>query len=54
VLGKQALSPYRLQVIGTTEECQDQFYAITAERRLTHPAVLLITRNAQSRLFSKG
>jgi LysR family transcriptional activator of nhaA len=52
VLGKKALSPYRLQIFGTTEKCADQFYAITAERRLTHPAVVLITENAQSRIFS--
>ncbi len=53
-VSKEALTRYRLQVVGTTDQCTDQFYAITAERRLTHPAVLLITKNAQSRLFSKG
>jgi LysR family transcriptional regulator, transcriptional activator of nhaA len=53
-VSKDALTRYRLQVFGSTEQCTDQFYAITAERRLTHPAVLLITQNAQSRLFSKG
>jgi LysR family transcriptional activator of nhaA len=54
VVSKEALTRYQLQVIGTTDQCTDQFYAITAERRLTHPAVQLITENAQSRLFSKG
>jgi len=42
----------QLHAIGSATECQDQFYAITAERRLTHPAVVLVTQDAQSRLFS--
>jgi LysR family transcriptional regulator, transcriptional activator of nhaA len=53
VLGEEAFTRYHLRPIGTTDQCADQFYAITAERRLTHPAVVLITENAQSRLFSK-
>jgi LysR family transcriptional activator of nhaA len=51
-VNREAWTRYHLDSIGNTEECQDQFYAITAERRLTHPAVLLVTQNAQSRLFS--
>jgi len=50
--GKKALTRPELQIIGTTRDCTDQFYAITAERRLTHPAVRLMTENAQSQLFS--
>jgi LysR family transcriptional activator of nhaA len=37
-----------LNVIGTTERCRDEFYAITAERRITHPAVAVITEHAKS------
>lgn len=51
VVAKEAVDRYRVKVIGATEKCTDQFYAITAERRLTHPAVVLITENAQKALF---
>lgn len=51
VVNREAWTRYHLHAIGTIEECQDQFYAITAERRLSHPAVVLVTQNAQSRLF---
>jgi LysR family transcriptional activator of nhaA len=46
------LARYKLEIIGTTEKCQDQFYAISAERRLTHPAVVLVTQSARQELFS--
>ncbi len=39
------------EVIGSTEEIREQFYAISAERRISHPAVLAITRAARDWLF---
>jgi len=48
---KKELSRYKLEIIGTTEKCTDQFYAISSERRLTHPAVVLITESAQRKMF---
>ncbi len=42
-----ALHHFKLEVVGVCSTCRDQFYAITAERRLTHPAIRLITDNAQ-------
>ncbi len=47
----EAMTRYGFKVIGTTEKCTDRFYVITGERKLTHPAVVLITENAQSRVF---
>lgn len=43
----------RLQVerIGTIDEVEEQFYAISVERRITHPCVLAITRAARAELF---
>ena len=46
----EALTRYRFKVIGASENCRDQFYAITAERRITHPAVVLMTRSSQNLL----
>lgn len=48
---EKELSRYKLEIIGATKKCADQFYAISSERRLTHPAVVLITESAQKRLF---
>lgn len=38
-----ALEHYGFQVIGRAEQCRVQFHAITAERRIVHPAVAHIT-----------
>ena len=35
-------------IIGSTEEVREQFYAISFERRITHPAVAAITKTARS------
>ncbi len=48
---RKELSRFKLEVIGTTQKCVDQFYAISRERRLTHPAVILVTESAQRDVF---
>ncbi len=47
---KEAVAHYGFEIIGRTEDCRQQFYAISAERKLTHPAVLAITSQALSAL----
>jgi LysR family transcriptional activator of nhaA len=42
---------YRTMVVGRTDEIEERFYAISPERRLKHPSVLLITNAARSDLF---
>ncbi len=42
---------YRMAVIGRTEDIKERFYAISPERRLRHPAVVLITDKARADLF---
>lgn len=42
-----AVARYGYKVIGKADECRIQFNAITAERRIQHPAVLLITDKAR-------
>jgi LysR family transcriptional regulator, transcriptional activator of nhaA len=43
----------RLQVghVGTIADVEEQFFAISVERRITHPCVLAITRAARGELF---
>ena len=39
--------------IGSTEDCLERFYALSAERRLRHAAVVAITERARTDLFGK-
>ena len=48
----ETVTRYGLRTIGRTGDCQQQFYAITPERKLTHPAVVAITSSARDRLFA--
>lgn len=49
----EAVNRYGFQVVGRTSDCREQFYAITAERKLRHPAVLAITSAARAQLFGR-
>ncbi|MCW9014648.1 MAG: transcriptional activator NhaR [Gammaproteobacteria bacterium] len=42
---------YGVVVIGQTEEVREQFYAISVERKISHPAVAAITETAREWLF---
>jgi LysR family transcriptional activator of nhaA len=42
---------HRVRVVGTTEDCRERFFALSAERRLKHPAVVEISRTARADLF---
>lgn len=53
IVVKETVKRFGFRVVGHTEECQQQFYAITPERKLTHPAVTAITSDARERLFPK-
>ena len=54
VVVKEVVHRFGFRVIGQTDECQQQFYAITPERKLTHPAVAAITSGARDRLFQRN
>ena len=47
------IEKYGVRVIGRTDEVKEQFYIISPERRIKHPAVTLITEAARTSLFSK-
>ncbi|MEB0137775.1 MULTISPECIES: transcriptional activator NhaR [unclassified Undibacterium] len=40
---------YAVELIGQTEQIREQFYAISVQRKLTHPAVLAISKAAQQK-----
>jgi LysR family transcriptional activator of nhaA len=43
---------FNLEPIGVTKDCQDRFFLLTAERRVAHPGVALLTERARSLVFS--
>lgn len=51
-IAKRAAGQNSWRVIGRASRCTGQFYAITAERKLKHPATRVITEHAQLRLFA--
>jgi LysR family transcriptional regulator, transcriptional activator of nhaA len=54
VVADEAVHRYRFRIVGTTDACRVQFHAITAERRIAHPAVALITEQARNHLFAQS
>jgi LysR family transcriptional regulator, transcriptional activator of nhaA len=43
LVAQEAIDRFSLREIGATEKCREQFFAITADRRIHHPAVAVIT-----------
>ncbi|MBI2293198.1 MAG: transcriptional activator NhaR [Betaproteobacteria bacterium] len=54
VLESEIKFQYRVKTLGRTEEIVEEFFAISVERRVTHPCVVAITGAARSRLFDTG
>jgi LysR family transcriptional activator of nhaA len=52
VLETETVAHYGVEVIGRSDELVEEFYAVSVERRITHPAVAAITRAARGRLFN--
>jgi LysR family transcriptional activator of nhaA len=52
VISDEVQREYGVTVIGRTDEVTEQFYAISMERKLTHPAVVAINDAAQRKLFT--
>ena len=50
-IAAEVVKQYGVVVIGTTDDVQEQFYAISVERKITHPAVSAITETARKWLF---
>lgn len=51
VVAREATARYHFQPIGIAGKCSAKFYAISAERKISHPAVKLITDRAQAALL---
>ena len=54
VVEAQVCRQYDMELVGRIDEIRERFYAISAERRIVHPAVVAITQAARSSLFPNG
>ena len=52
VLEAETVAHYGVEVIGRSDELVEEFFAVSVERRIKHPAVAAITQAARGRLFS--
>ena len=50
-IAEQIREQYGVEIIGATGEITESFYAISVERRLSHPAVIAISEAARQELF---
>ena len=50
---QDARGHYGFQIIGQARPCAVEFFALTAERRIAHPAVALITNAARANLSAR-
>ena len=51
VMELDTVAQFGVEVIGQTDELMDEFYAVSVERRITHPCVVAITDAARGQLF---
>ena len=53
-IAKEVEKQYGVVAIGQTDEVREQFYAISVERKISHPAVSSITEAAREWLFTNA
>jgi len=53
IIADEVQRQYGVKLIGQTADVVERFYAISVERRLTHPAVVAVTEAARQALFVK-
>ena len=52
-IAEEVEKQYGVKVLGQTNDVHEQFYAISAERKISHPAVAAITETAGEWLYKK-
>ena len=52
ILEAETLVQFEVELIGRTDELVEEFFAVSVERRVTHPCVVAITDAARGQLFN--
>lgn len=53
VIDREICRQYKVQIAGRLDEVREQYYAITVERKIRHPAVAAISSAAREELFAQ-
>jgi LysR family transcriptional activator of nhaA len=53
VLAREISRQFEVKVVGAPSDLVEEFYAISIERRITHPGVAAITQSARGELFAQ-
>ena len=53
VIEREVVRQHQVRVLGRTDEIRERYYAISADRRLKHPAVVALSEAARSTLFDR-
>jgi LysR family transcriptional activator of nhaA len=53
VLEAETVAQFGVELIGRTDELVEEFFAVSVERRITHPCVVAITDAARGQLFGE-
>ena len=48
---REVARQYSVRIVGRTDAVRERFYAVSAERRLKHPAVVAISSAARATIF---
>jgi LysR family transcriptional activator of nhaA len=51
VMEADIVEQFGVEVIGRSDELVEEFFAVSVERRITHPCVVAITKTARGQLF---
>jgi LysR family transcriptional regulator, transcriptional activator of nhaA len=54
VIEGEVLRQYEVRVVGRADAVRQQFYAISVERKIKHPAVVAICESARRDIFAEG
>ncbi|MFC3095460.1 transcriptional activator NhaR [Alteromonas sediminis] len=52
IVEEEVCETYAVEVIGRTDEIKHRFYAISAERKVTHPAISAVCDTARDEIFN--
>jgi LysR family transcriptional activator of nhaA len=53
VIEREVVRQHQVRVLGRTDEIRERYYAISADRRLKHPAVVALSEAARSTIFDR-
>jgi LysR family transcriptional activator of nhaA len=51
IIEEEVCETFKVEIVGRLSEIKQKFYAISAERKVTHPAVAAVCNSARDKIF---